>query len=916
MPKYLGLKKTQRKRYVARVTTNKKRKNTSSLSQGGTSNADATQGSASPQLVVDPESDSPNDNVGIGLLDVELEDDANLWSRQQLFFQSYLSTNGVATIHRDIDEVVFIVIGMAGNCAVSPIGVCTLKKVDGQLMSFCTVDGCHGSDWAYMDMATRGIGKLCSCAEGLIHVFPRVLEVEIPFKRTITMVSDGLGMDEVEDIVHDVTSRASGKSTIDEAHLEQWRTMAGIAFEFELEENGTIFKAVCCGLKENAHAWGLTRQYGTRGQEICLTCKRHTSSCVHAKCARRCCSDILMDSNAFEANDPDVDVGANEVDHFAKLEDIFKKRQLGNFFYSTQLEVAIGMHQITEAVSRIMVASIRNPREQAALNMDDCFGEVMDTATCPRCQTSCFEPINDCVIVSQHGIMKLQGARVCPTCACDPRASGLFFVPKGSARPPTTYHQYVYLVRDLMLCWNSFSETKHSFISLLTTLVRQGQYSSPPTDISTRQLIKASRDSFRQAMRGLIASIDIDKHSPFQCACEDNKSCKRIHIDGLVLGVKRRAARFEQPWLRCRHPALVKPFLQNYLHKKARDLLWKLATCGLEHRDVLELRLQCPWQLQVLLLEECLVEDKSHVWHLAKDLRELGMAVGSHYPLNSLIPFDCRMILEEICGMESMCEATDPLVARIFSSSRFLGIALQFLMKISGKEVLFPFFKYLLARVQRSTVEERVVETGEGSSHSTYLESFEGISSLHLMTKVGAMGPKKRWIRSARQYGRDSAVESEKDHARSFHFTPGLVYYLCGGCENVVGFHVINEKNAESTIEIVEYMYAFFEHAPEEVVYDNGKELELASSLREPSFFARTRYYQDQMHHRNHTTAPEHYNSKHNKSINGPLSEQFNASVRCRQNSMMFSSQVGYVTLICAQALYWNAKKRQRLKQP
>ena len=49
-------------------------------------------------------------------------------------------------------------------------------------------------------------------------------------------------------------------------------------------------------------------------------------------CARRCCSDILMDSNAFEANDPDVDVGANEVDRFAKLEDIFKMRQLRIFF--------------------------------------------------------------------------------------------------------------------------------------------------------------------------------------------------------------------------------------------------------------------------------------------------------------------------------------------------------------------------------------------------------------------------------------------------------------------------------------------------------------------------------------------------------------------------------------------------------
>jgi len=511
--------------------------------------------------------------------------------------------------------------------------------------------------------------------------------------------------------------------------------------------------------------------------------------------------------------------------------------------------------------------------------------------------------------------VQLQGARVCPTCACDPRACGLFFVPKSSARESVSYHQYVYLVRDLMLCWNSFSETKHSFISLLTTLVRQGQYSSPSARLNPRQLINASRDSFRQAMRGLIASIDIDKHCPIECVCQDDKNCKRIHIDGLVLGVKRRAARFDQPWLNCSNPTFVKPFTQNYLHKKARDLLWKLATSGLEHRDVLELRLQCPWQLQILLLDGCLVEDKFHLLHLVRDLRELGMAVGSHYPLNSLIPLDCRKILEKICAMESMCEATDPLVARIFSSSRFLGISMQFLMKLREEEQLYPLLKYLLLRVERSTLEERLVETGEGRFHSTYLDSFEGTSNLHLMTKVGAMGPRKRWVRSARQYGRDSAVEPEKEHARSFSFTPGLVYYLCGGCENVVGFHVINEKNAESNIEIVEYLYAFFQHAPEEIVYDNGKELELAARFHEPSFFERTQYYEDQMHHRNHTTTPEHYHSKHNKSINGPLSEQFNACVRCRQNSMMFSSQVGYVTLICAQALYWNSKKQQRLRE-
>ena len=92
-------------------------------------------------------------------------------------------------------------ISMTGNVAVSPIRVCTLKKVDCQLMSYSRVDGCHGSDWVYMDMATRGIEKLCSCAKGLMLAFPLVFDVEIPFKRTLTMGSDGLGTDEVEDIV-------------------------------------------------------------------------------------------------------------------------------------------------------------------------------------------------------------------------------------------------------------------------------------------------------------------------------------------------------------------------------------------------------------------------------------------------------------------------------------------------------------------------------------------------------------------------------------------------------------------------------------------------------------------------------------------------------------------------------------------
>ena len=135
-----------------------------------------------------------------------------------------------------------------------------------------------------------------------------------------------------------------------------------------------------------------------------------------------------------------MDKRASEFDHSAKLEDNFKMRHLGILFYSTQLEVAIGMHEIMEAMSRLMAANVRNPCEQSALNTVDCFGEVMDTTICPRCQTTCFEPINDCVILRQHGIKKLEEARVCPQCACDPRTSGLFIVPKGSGGPITSYH--------------------------------------------------------------------------------------------------------------------------------------------------------------------------------------------------------------------------------------------------------------------------------------------------------------------------------------------------------------------------------------------------------------------------------------------------------------------------------------------
>jgi len=58
------------------------------------------------------------------------------------------------------------------------------------------------------------------------------------------------------------------------------------------------------------------------------------------------------------------------------------------------------MHEITEAVSRVMAESIREHRETLALNMDNCFGEVMDSTVCSRCQTSSFEPKNDFLILS------------------------------------------------------------------------------------------------------------------------------------------------------------------------------------------------------------------------------------------------------------------------------------------------------------------------------------------------------------------------------------------------------------------------------------------------------------------------------------------------------------------------------------
>lgn len=915
MPKYLGFRKSHKKNFANRVNVGKKRKQKSLVEDVEGSNTEGrviVEVSESPGLGGD--GFIPIEDPGEGDGNESMRDAPAEWSHSDLFFQSYVATNGVPTVYRNSEEIVFVVVGLSSNNAPIPLGMCNARKVDGLTMSYCNVQGCGGSEWAYMDMATRGIGQICRCTQNLLSIFPSIIEVDIPFQRGMVLLCDGIGVDVREDILQDVRSVDANLSREDLEEHEKLKGMAGLVYEFELEEKGNLFKAVCCGSREDAHAWGLTRQYGSQRQDRCLTCKRHTTSCIHTKCIRRCCTDILLDNACVGSRVSGPEVERNEVQEFATVEAAFKRRQLGNFFHKPSKEVAISMHKVTEAIGRIMAKNLMEDNAKVVLDMDKCFGPVSSDGGCRRCKTQHLQAIDNCIIVSQYGFVTVLGAKVCPHCACDPRACAFFFVPRKGSGERMEYHHYIFLLRDLMLCWNSFSETKHTFISLLTTLVKQGMYSGPSGSVNARQLIKASRDSFRQAMRGIIAAIDIDNHHPFQCVCERGKQCKRIHIDGIVLGVRRKAADFEQPWLRCRDPILVKPFAQNYLPKKTRGLLWGLATSGIALGEVLELKLQCPWELSILLMDQCLNETRPGLWHLVRNLRELGMAIGSHYPLNSLIPSDCRELLARICNMELACQPTDPAIASMFPSSRFLGIAMEYLTRHTSKDQLDPFLQYLLLRVKKSTIQESLVEQGECSSHSTYLKSFEGISTLHLMSKTGAMGPKGKWVRSARHYGKESVVEAEKDHARSIHFTPGLVYYLCGGCQRVVGFHVINEKNAESTTEIVEYLYAFFPDAPKEIVYDNGKELELAASLREPYFFRKTRFFQDQMHHRNHTTAPEHYNSKHNRSIIGPLSEQFNASVRCRQNSMMFSSQIGYITLICAQALYWNAKKRETLE--
>lgn len=82
------------------------------------------------------------------------------------------------------------------------------------------------------------------------------------------------------------------------------------------------------------------------------------------------------------------------------------------------------------------------------------------------------QAIDNCIIISQHGFSTVLGAKVCPHCACDPRACAIIFVPRKGGGERTKHHHYIFLLRDLKLFRNSFSLSKYSFISIRTMQVK------------------------------------------------------------------------------------------------------------------------------------------------------------------------------------------------------------------------------------------------------------------------------------------------------------------------------------------------------------------------------------------------------------------------------------------------------------
>ena len=172
-------------------------------------------------------------------------------------------------------------------------------------------------------------------------------------------------------------------------------------------------------------------------------------------------------------------------------------------------------------------------------------------------------------------------------------------------------------------------------------------------------------------------------------------------------------------------------------------------------------------------------------WHKdVPSLSRLCQALGSIYPLNTLISPCSRSILQRFCDREIEVFGRDE-TKQLFKESRQLGMAILHLRRRtrSQKKILL-LCHCMVQRLARSSTFKELKESDASAAREDdgCGTKYERMGSLEFALRTGCLGPTGAFVRYSRSYSKCSIVRKEKEYKKSNEIVPGVIHYLRGIC--------------------------------------------------------------------------------------------------------------------------------------
>lgn len=172
----------------------------------------------------------------------------------------------------------------------------------------------------------------------------------------------------------------------------------------------------------------------------------------------------------------------------------------------------------------------------------------------------------------------------------------------------------------------------------------------------------------------------------------------------------------------------------------------------------------------------------------------------------------------------------------------------------------------------------------------------------------------------------EGSSRCQKVELRHSTFTPGVMHVSCP--HQIVSIAHLMPRYEGPTMPF-ELLFTRFASAPKIIIYDNACNLHVSCTRREPSFFARTHFFSDRLHWRDHTTCSEGYHLDTPPpsvealsgtypipfgKLNSQASEQINRKFLPLRTQMSFMTHEGFKDCLTIFLYYHNKKKGENLK--